>query len=254
MKVSSRERLLVILLCTVAILFGGYKLLIEPSLKSYGTTMADYIKIVEEKEIALNNINKAKTIDEQNNTLEEKINITASPFFPELLSDKMQIWFQAIAEKANISYQTLTLTKPAAVQISNTTSQENALTYPAKDAANKILDINNGLPNTQGSSQSAADSKKPAAQQSKGTPSDTVELMTVIIQFSGSYDQTINFVNEINNSGRYAKIISVSMNIGEQNAITTTINVECYGVKKFNNADPLTQDTLPLPAGKYNPF
>ena len=252
---NNREKFLIIILAAAIILMGGFKLMIEPALKSLSATNVAYIKAGQDKTTYQENKSRANRIGAENKKLETTISSDTASFFPELTNDKIQLFFQDLANTAGISYSIFIMEPPIASQIINTTSVDSSIDYPAKDDANEIASINNGTPppvTSDTSSQDATSSTSSTV--SKVLPKDLIEMMIVTIQFNGSYDQALSLLNGIKNSGRTVRVSSFNMSTGNTGGTIVSISAECYGVQKFTDTDPLSKDTLQAPSGKANPF
>lgn len=252
MSMNSREKFLFIVLAAVVILFGGFKLLIEPEMKNLSKAGSDLVIALGKKSISDNNIINIDSKKNDNVTLNEKVKTLVVPFFPELKNDKIHLFFNDIAEKIGISYTGLSLADVVTVQITNPAKEDKELSYPAKETANTIIDINNGkyVPPIVGTDTSA---KKAKTSKVEEKPKDLIEMMTVTITFNGTYEQTEAMIDAIKNSGRICRVSSVKISNNISGVTEITISAECFGIIKFVD-DPLSNDTLPVPPGKANPF
>jgi Tfp pilus assembly protein PilO len=251
---NKRERYLIIVLAAAIILMGGFKFLIQPSLTNLETKSTEFLKAIQDKKTSQDNILRANSIDTENKKLEASIATAVSPFFPELRNDIIQIWVQGLADKSMISINVLNMSQPVVAQITNPVFENKAITYPAKDFADTINSIKSGssLPAINGTDSNASKSAPNAAQNK--LPNDLIEMMTVTIQFNGSYEQAMSFLNEIKNSKRIVRVTSLNILKSDKPELDINIVLECFGVKKFTEGDVLSKNTLPAPAGKSNPF
>jgi|GEM_PF-3138352 len=247
---SSREKFLIGLLAAIAILLGGYKLLIEPAYAGLSATKDAYTAILTEQQTAQNNIARAATIDEENSSLKDTIDAASAIFFPEFENDKIHLFFTELASDARITYSSFTMTSPVAAQISGTSGFGESITYPAKEAATGINALENGEPLPTATPAPTTD----ASAADNQLPKDMIEMMSVTLQYEGTYAQTLTFLTSINNCGRTARIASVNMlQNGQDGLLTVNITVDCFGVKKVTD-DVLSDDTLSSPQGKTDPF
>lgn len=236
MKVSPRERLLLVLLSAVVILFGGFKLLIEPGIKSLKQLKGNYQTAESNKIIANGNIIKAKNIDKQNKTLEDSIMNLEKPFFSELNQGNLLLWLNPFINSNGIKPKTLTLSPPVLQQMQLPVQQNTIAEYPMGDEANSMSDIDQGKqPATSAAATTVATS---AANTSKDKPGDTVEMMAVAIEYNGTETQTKKFLDELYGSGKYLKVTSVICNTSydsnKKSYITDiSVNIEFYGIAKI---------------------
>lgn len=245
---NTREKFLIIILGAVVILMGGFKLLIEPKIKSLSGALVNYAEAQGKIQTAENNVLTAKSIDEQNKQLKESIKTGSANFFPELKSDKMQIFFQKLAEETGISYDSFVMTRPVASAISLQTAISEDITYPAKEAADGIEKIEKG--DKDNSQESSSSSQAPNA-----TVSDKqlLEMTVVSLQFRGTYEQGVRLLDALKNTKRILRISNVSIST-QNDVLVVSISVECYGIKKLTADDELAKDSATTADGKANPF
>lgn len=239
---SSRERFLVILLAAVVILLGGFKLLVEPEIGRLGKAMADNAAANADWVAAQNSGTMADSLSSENDKLKTRASDAAAAFFPELEHDNLQVFFRDIAQKSGVTIQVYNVSGPIPSQIGVVLSQDSDITYPAKEAAAGILDEKRA-------------GKKPVnpGAGKGGSAADVVEMATVSLQFTSGYQQMLDFLKALRDSGRVLRVSSLTVSGAGGGSVHTGVTVECYGVKKLS-ADSFSDDTLGIPAGKANPF
>lgn len=242
MKMNTREKVLIIILAAIVILLGGFKLLIEPALKDYDAKKAEYQTALNNKMKVDLNILRAGTIDKENTELEKKVNLSSTPFFPDIKNDKLQLFFNNILVKDNISCSSFVMTPPSATQIINMPAYADNLKYPAKDAALAIIEINDKKPEAD-PAKASTDDASPSNPANKA-PIDLLELSTVTMQYTGNIAQTNSLLDDLKKSGRIARVSSLSISLGDKGVTTITVTTQCYGVKKYTFEDILLKDTL----------
>jgi hypothetical protein len=240
MKMNSREKVLSIILAAVIILLGGFKFLIEPEMKAISLQQVEYQDAKDNKMTADANAVRATTIDEENEKIKMKIDAAVAPFFPEIKSDKMLLFFVEIMNKSNVSYNTFSVTEPAQAQIMNPARETESITYFAKEAADEIDRIDRNLPQPT----AVPDSADSSDNEGDATPKDTFEMSSVAIEFTGNIAQTKTLLDGIKSCGRIARVSNGSISIDQDGIATISLSVECFGVKKLTQIDPLLKDTL----------
>jgi len=249
---NKREKFLIIILAATAILMGGFKFIIGPQLKNIAQTRIELVGVVSEKQSAKENVLKAKTVKKENATFKEQINEATKPFFPELQNDKIQIYFNDLANKSGVSFSSFIMTNKVVSQITEQLFTDSTLKYPAKDSVNQMHEIENGTKTT---AQNTAVPVQTANSAEKQVPKDLVEMMTVTIQFKGTYEQLLTFLDGIKNSGKTVRISALDTTMDEETgAIINHITAECFGVIQLSEKNTVAEETLPAPAGKRNPF
>ena len=238
---SPRERFLVILLAAVIILLGGFKLIVEPEISRLAKAMSDNAAANAEWVSAQNSGAMADSLASENDKLKTRASDAAAIFFPEIEHDNLQVFFRDIAQKSGISFDMYNVSGPGTSQVGVAITQENEITYPAKQAAAGILgEDKNGKNST----------KNPATGTSA---SDILELATVSVQFTSGYQQMLDFLQAVRDSGRAIRVSSLTASRAGGGSVNVSVTMECYGVKKLSE-DSFSDDTLGIPGGKTNPF
>ncbi|MGI6279342.1 MAG: hypothetical protein ACOYJS_02125 [Acutalibacteraceae bacterium] len=250
MKLNTREKLLIILLSALVILLGGYKLLIESAIQDISGLDSELNNAKSKKFQMQNDILLAKTIDQKNKELEEELKLALEPFFPSIENDKLQIFFQNIANNLSISFDSFVMAEKVATQITNNQIPAfDGPQYPAKDAVNEIIGIKE---NKAGEASAPAN---PETDQKADGQQNLIELTVVSFETKCNYDKLNQILNAIRQSGRIMRVSSLSATPGgDSGTLNVSISVECYGIKKIDSSDSLLTSTLPPPSGKPNPF
>jgi Tfp pilus assembly protein PilO len=238
---SRREKFLVITLAAVIVLLGGFKLLVEPQIKNVALAKSELAQVLNDKNRIEQNSLQSAIIKDNNAKLESLIEQATIPFFPEIQTDKIHIFFQGLADKAGIRYHSFTMTNRTVSQIAPHQIIDTNFSYPAKNAAEEIKKLE------------GTDNQTPSAETSD-SKEKLIEMITVSLQFEGSYQNSLALLDEINNSGRLVRISSLRMNKESDNQLSVSITAECYGILKFTGRDNLALDTLSKPSGKADPF
>lgn len=252
MKINTREKLLIILLSALVILLGGYKLLIEPALKDLSELDTSLNNVNSMKIQMQNDILLAKTIDQKNRELEADLKVSAEPFFPSIENDKLQAFFQDIANRNGIAFESFVIAEKVAAQITNNQiPKADTPQYPAKDAANRIIEMNQDK--SEDSSSPTIGNETPKS--GKDEQQNLIELTAVSFETKCSYEKLNELLEAIKGSGRIMRVSSVTASSGgEGGLLSVSISVECFGIKKIDSNDSLLTNTLPGPTGKANPF
>ena len=245
---SAREKFLIVILASVVIVLGGFKLLIEPKLKSVSDTSNALAEARAELQQYNDNLKTAQTVSAANEQLLQKAGERAEPFFPELKSDIVQVFFQGLANKAGIGFSSFTMTEKTFTQIGTAAAPQASDAYPIKEAADGARDT--------GGARSASSAPPAGKQKDKAKSAnapDVVEMMTVTMQFSADYARSVSFLEQVKNCGRTVNITGVNMTTGAGGALTVNVTVSCYGIAKLSK-DALSTTDLSPAGGKANPF
>ena len=251
---NRREKFLIVLLAAVIILLGGFKLLIEPKMKKIAEakTGLEQAQMLKQK---IEGYSRQKAgIEKQIKALESSVVQESVRFLPELSTDSVHIFFQDMAERANVRYDSFTMTSKTTAQIKEHDIVNTELSYPAKDAVEGIDRIDNKNPADKSGQQ---DEKSSRGSQNK-QPADIIEMMVVSLQFKGTdkeniYKKSLDLIDRINKSKRMVRISSLDMTMNDRNELVISITAECFGIVKMN-PDSLSDRVLPKDSGKTDPF
>ena len=245
---NNREKFLIIILAAASILLGGFKLLIEPEMKNVSNAKATLEQAENSWSLIVKNKEKSNEINKANSDLQENIKTASQPFFPELDVDNIHIFFDGLARAANVQYDSFTMTKKTVAQIMIPQTINNQLSYPAKDAAQRIKNIDDG---TKTETPEKDQAQKPA-ETSNAQAKDLVEMMTISYQFKGDYGKAVAIIDKITNCGRFVQISSLDMSMNEE-SLNVSITADCFGIVKLYE-DDLSVDRMSQQPGKPNPF
>jgi Tfp pilus assembly protein PilO len=249
---NQREKFLIIVLAAVVILLGGFKLLIEPQMKKVAEVKVAYAQAGSDKQKIEQNKLQASIIEKNNTKLENEILNNSATFFPEIETNRIHIFFQNMADAVHIKYESFNMTSKAITQVDEHLTEDTGTSYPAKDAADGINEINQSNTYTEKKNDQNTEQQ---ADQTAGSkqPSDLIEMMTVSLQFKGSYQQGLALVDQINSSKRMVRISSLDMSLNDQDQLVISITAECFGIVK-TSSDILSSSALPQASGKSDPF
>ena len=248
MQLSRKERFLLIVLLAMVILLGGYKFLIEPEIKALKASLSSYNEAKIVKSDALNALARAETIVSENEALVKKVEDETANFFPNLESDRLQVYFNDIASKSGINILSFSMSNKTIEEIDKVNDSKTYKDYGTKEKANSIREIDGREPID----------KSTAVTPEEGSASQNTEKMfeavQTTLQFECPYQNVLLFVDEIKNSNRTAYMSSFAINgLPNGNAAITAV-VKCYGTVKVTDTDELIADNLQGSAGKENPF
>lgn len=238
---SGREKFLITLLAAVAILLGGFKLLIEPQMKKLAEANNRLAEAQAQQQELISNRNSAQTLEAANKDLRRQIGDESAQLFPTLSSDMIHIYFEDLAGAAGIQFRSLTMSEISFTQVMIPGKAAPGTGYPMKDAVDYLNGNTSGTPEKSGSGDQ------------KNSPPDTLEVMTVTLQFQSDYARTRDFLNRIKSGKRTAVVGGVNMSVGNDGAFSVNMTVHCYGAVKLEK-DSISENRLPDGTGKANPF
>jgi len=243
---KSTEKLLIFALVAVIVIVCGYKFLISPSLVSMSEAGSDYLSYSAKLDEANTYITMTQQYNDEFKKQKDNSVSLSNKFFPELYNDKVHIFLEHLTSKAALTTPSFNITDAVSQSVVNSTTSKVELQYDAKDFSEYIdsyIKDKSNIPPQKSSTATTSATKD---------DSNNIEMMKVIIKFSDSYEKTLQFLKEIKSCGRNARVEYCQI-LKEGDKLSTTINIECYGVKKFV-PDNISEDNLRKAEGKANPF
>lgn len=188
MRLSKREKMLIVLLTIVAIIALGFQYLIAPQ-KKRGTELSTQLDSLQMQYIAL--ANKAATLQSVQDKLaasKENSVSTAAPFPDVQTAEELDADLHQWLKQCNLSTQSLTSTALTAAQLTGFTPLPDLLTYPAKES----LGLRDELPLIVDIS------------------SDTFPCVQFTVAFTGGYLDMLAFLDQVRAQGSGYHVDSLS--------------------------------------------
>lgn len=248
MKLSSKEKILLVLLGSILVSVSYYQL-------SY-TKQIDKISILEEKR---NNLQtRYEEVKEMLAKLEEKqeeigfitssINLKAKTFYPTLIQEKLILEIDTFLKESNlkgdIGFSEIAVSSVELLQRNKNQMGDTSF----KDIVNEYngTSAGNDQQNQEQVSQPSTEVKNSDA---------TVEIMKVNINFKGKFDVIKSFISKIETSNREIVITDLTTSVGYGGELSGTMSLEFYAIPKITERDSeYLQWTLDGSYGKEVPF
>jgi type IV pilus assembly protein PilO len=269
MKLSKRERVLLIIFGCVSVLALSWFLLFQPQLLKLEALQSENVKLEKEKVQVASFPDTIKKLDSNLSQMLSDTEKKSARFFPDIQQDRLILILDDVLKKSQL--QSLSITcKPVALTDfkSNASGINNAAVkqFPLKDYVNSFNEANGGS-GTQNSSKATgaatAANKETAGQTANGSASgqnqtqsgNQIETMNVTIQYKGTYPQLISFVKGIEGLNRTITIEKLTSGTDQGGLIKGSIIMDFYGLPKFQNQDKEFMNwPLKNEYGKDNPF
>lgn len=228
MKLSTREKLMLVVLAAVALIVASYYFLFQPQIDKIQALKAEDANNKAMMEAMQRELESGGQLDAQVNELNAKLAEKTRQFYPEALQDKLILAFDEILARTgttsdSYTFGPLTASQAAAPQTAETQAQSSAQSRSptANDIAaqyNQILGIADGQPAAQ-----------PVADQSAAQKPDTqVQYMNVSLKISGTYDGVMNFIKELEASNKAIRINDLNITMSDTGMATGSISVDFY--------------------------
>lgn len=252
MKLSKREKMLLIVLGLLLLSVGYYQLVFIPQLEKIDELNAK----VEELE-TLSSITKAQSSNKNNvyrefKVLNSKIYLITERFYPSIIQEKLILRLDEIIKETEINVKTMSFTYP-----------EKAFVEKVEDKDAEVDMLKEYVQTYQMLSQSVSPLNlgKPAEEEviEEETEEDglkeKVEKMTASLTFEGDYEQLMDFMGEIEALNKYVIIDKLNILQSKENVLRGSIAIDYYALPKFHQQDEeYFQWDIENTYGKANPF
>lgn len=238
MKLSKREKILVVLLGVLAL--GGiyYQYVLTPQLNTIKNleqelntkkAMADRVKI---------DIRPESKIHENYKVLNSKIALTTKNMFPAIIQEKIILTLDNMIKNSNVEVTNLTFNTTSIEEIKSNKETEKKEEYPIKKLVNDF--------NKYKQEAKAPDEKK--ENKSK------IEKMTVNLSYEGQYVNVMKFINSLKNYDKNIVITSVNLAADENNLIAGSMSLDLYAIPRLIEDEEYLKWEIETIYGKDNIF
>ena len=264
MKITTREKIMIIILVFVILIAMSYYFMFSPQLariQSLKLEQSEYMLKVQEVKSQINIIDQmeANITELENGVLEKSL-----PYFPEIIQEKLIVIIDGIAKKTGINLKNIGFGAAALVN-PPVPAKQSAVEYPLKNIVNDYISITQENPESNsGSGSSGSINKNPAVSAPSVTTASKaaenlpqLESMGVTLQVEGSYEQWASLIKEIEALNRtiVIKNLTITSSSTENNKISSNIQIDIFALPKLQQQDA---EYLQWPYsggyGKANPF
>lgn len=257
MRLSIREKIMLLALGIAAIIFFGLQLLIFPSMNKLTTDKSNSLALQPKLVEAQLNLMSANSVDTNIKKAYDSALTEATPLLPSLDKPSIQIWLFGIATNSGLKVQSATFgdPNPTAAPAANSLASDNS-TSSTGSASNNDAGTNYLMKTFAdqylGKSSSATPStttSSTAATSTVSTSASEVMMSTVTLQMSGSYSSIKSFLDAIHDTKRYVIITSLDCSKSTTGYIFN-VTLNCYAAEKLDKSDNLFDWAFPTPSGQ----
>lgn len=264
LDISIREKMMLVVLGLVAVIFIGFQVLIMPASNALSTDAATLVT-------TQTNVAQAKADVAQANGSSSYMEKTfaaaknsASPLLPSADKPTLHVWLFGIIKKSGLTLQSANLSDPAAatpatetITSDGTTTTSGDITYNMKTYADAYLGKTSSTTSTTSSlasstSSTTSDTSSASSATSSSASSNTTGdalMVSVTLQMTGSYANAKSFLDAVKKTNKYVVISSFSCTKSNK-VYSCNITLECYAAEKLDGSDHIFDWTLANPAGK----
>ncbi|MDF2520914.1 MAG: hypothetical protein K0R84_1542 [Clostridia bacterium] len=242
MKLTKREKILLVILGLCAVLALLYYAVITPQLSMVSKLEGKAQEYSQTLESIKSKASTENPVFKEYKILNAKAQGFMQGYYPSIIQESILIMLDSKIKESGIEVSTISFTEPAWVQLSQSKEEQPQQSNELKELAEQIT----------GEAKAA-----PAAQnkESKENVLSTVENMTVSIAFQGTYNQFYSFLKAVEQENRSIVVSSVKLASNGSTAIEGEIILDFYAIPKpFEQDDEYLKWSIDGDYGKINPF
>ncbi len=239
MKLSNREKKLLIILLVIGVLFTYYKLVFESQADKITELKKKSEEYKHDVEVITNEISPDSKVRKEYKIMNEKISSLYKRFYPEIIQEKIIIRFDDMIKTSEIEAQNLSFNEPEINSIEENESKEKNEEYEMENIVRMYLGL---------------DDKK-TEEDNKKEKEVKIEKLSANLNFVGNYSKITSFLKQIEENEREILIKNLNLIKNEANELTGNMQLEIFAVPKLYDQD---EDYLEWELfneyGKDNPF
>lgn len=266
MKVSKREKLILIMLAFIGIGVLYYQFVYTKQVAKLEEIQA---KEAEVNNTYMNMLSKVNSIDKNKSSIKifrESIGAKSMSLYPKLYQDKIILELNSLLNdagiKGNIAFSEVAVQTVAEYFAAG---EEQVQDPSLKEPADEINQLNDKkAPTADGASKEETTPEQPTEGESTGDGTTTapqgqeallVEQMKVTISFSGTYKNTTKFIELVSEYARLVAIPDITLAASGDDKVSGSLSLEFYSIPKISDEDAeYLKWELFNPYGKENPF
>ena len=254
MKISKKEKTMLIALATIALGAGYYQFV-------YKTQVAEVEELANRKQELQQEydsvIQTIRTLEERkgkikiyNSNIKEKSKI----YYPEIIQEKIILEVDKLLAdsqlKGSVSFTPITVGQVEVVNVAHTSKGDSSLQSIINDYN---LNFKNEQP--EDGSQSMNNENTNSSESPVTSSGTTVEQLKVNMNFNAPYQNVKKFLDLVDSSEHKLAISNLSLNSGNGTNVSGSLTLEFYGIPKLYNFDKdYFEWTLNNTYGKDTPF
>ena len=251
MKISQREKYLLMVVGCVLVVVLYYQFVLTPQKEKVATLEGQLMEVQARYDQVMSNIATLPQRQEKIKGLTASISERTSAYYPTLIQEKIILELDEIIEKTGIK-ATFSFSTISAHTVQGLTAGEYV---KPQSSLEPLVDEIKGLQSGNQQDSSTEANQDVSNESNVGTSSASAEVLTVSMTFNGSYEVVKTFIDTIQNWKYNLVITNLSLSPQSETEVAGSFNLEFYGVPKLQNQDQAYLDwTLNNTYGKEMPF
>lgn len=266
MKRTKRENILLIILLVLTLLAAYYKFILSGRLDKIKELRNKSSECTAEIQKLTNNAVQEKKLSKDIKIINAKIYGNVIELFPSIKQEKIIVILNDMIEKSGVQCDSFAISKPEFQKLKEEDKKEikqlSMLEGIVKEYKNLDGESNNKVENNskpdankENKNSSEKDIKEDANKENTEKIEPEAEKMTIAINFKGTFDNVMTFIDEITDFDKRIIIKNISLTADESN-LAGNLTLEFYAVPKFleeEESEYLKWD-FNNQYGKINPF
>lgn len=234
MKISKREKILLLILLPILITFLYYQFIYTKQSDALKAKRSEKESTELRYEEVMKNIKSLDVKEEEVNTLKNNVTTKAGILYPDIIQEKIILEIDKLLSEnnitANIGFSQLEVAAVESMKPSEVKSLESSLSEYV-DKYNNFNDKENTEASTEVSNENTTESNTAESQK------DTTEQLKVSLNFSSTYEDLKGFIEAIENYERKVVITNIAISSKDENSITGSLNLEFHSIPKISGDD-----------------
>ncbi|WP_426349772.1 hypothetical protein ACPWSR_00680 [Alloiococcus sp. CFN-8] len=247
MKISKREKNLLLFLGVLIIFFGYYKLIFIKQREEVSQLKLQRIELTDKLNTIEKSISSLDSLKTKAEEASERISIKTNKLYPYLSQNNIIVELDKLLREAGI-IGNMTFAMPTLESLQGSdTAQEEASSSVLKPIAEEYKGLNNTEDKTLEKTQEKEDGSS--------LEGGSVESLKVNLSFNGNYNNYIRFMQLLENNSKRIFISSLSLSQNTQEEVAGTLTLDFYAVPKITDEDDSYGEwAFNNSYGKENPF
>ena len=238
MKISKREKTLLLILLPVLITFLYYQFIYIKQSDVVKAKRSEKEKVELRYEEVKRNIKNLEAKEEEVNTLKNNVATKARVLYPDIIQEKIILEIDKLLSEnnivANIGFSQVEVAAIESMKANEVKQLESSLKQYVDNYNNSKTTSNTNTNNSEAS-------KETSDKTTEATPAenekDTTEQMKVSINFSATYEDLKSFIQAIENYERKVVITNIAISSKDEDLITGSLNLEFHSIPKISGDD-----------------
>lgn len=248
MKISKREKNMLIILVIIVFIAAYYQFLYSPQskkIKELGVKLEEYedLSIVYKTKVSPDN-----KIYKDFKVLNSKVNLITKRFFPLIIQEKIILRLNEMINDSELDVSSIDFSEIEIGSIEMIENEENAGTK---------LDEHVNTYNNKSEEKNAEEKAENNGeeQDEEDTKEESIEGMTVTLTYKGDYEKVKAFINDIQSSDKEIVINDLNISKDDEGELSGNIVLDYYVIPHINQSnDDYFKWDIENEYGKDNPF